>query len=175
MTYTARHIANAFLDLANEEGKSLTPLKLQKLVYIAHGWSLAIFDRPLVHDEFPEAWQYGPVFPSLYHEFKEYGRSAVTAKAKIFERSGPGIFDFKATIPEIPRDDARTLDFIKTVWSKYGGFSGLALSDATHRPDTPWSKVMATSGGARNADINNEIIKEHYRTLATTRSQKASS
>lgn len=174
MDYTARHIANAFLDLAREEGKGLTPLKIQKLVYIAHGWSLAIFDRPLVADEFPEAWQYGPVFPSLYHEFKEFGRDKIAGKAKTFQKSGRGIFDFKVIIPEIPEDDRETWDFLKIVWDKYGKFSGLALSDATHREGTPWSTVMEQSGGARNADIGNELIKQHYRQLVQTRSAKAS-
>ncbi len=63
MGYSAQAVANCFLDLANKENKEITPLKIQKLVYIAHGWFLAVTDKPLVDDEFVEAWQYGPVFP----------------------------------------------------------------------------------------------------------------
>lgn len=175
MSYSAKAVANAFLDLAQADGKSISPLKIQKLVYIAHGWSLAIFDRPLVKGEYPEAWQYGPVFPTLYHEFKEYGRGSIGQKAREFEKSGPGPFDFSATVPEIPSSDEATWEFLRTVWSKYGGFSGVALSDATHRPDTPWSKVREESDGAKNADIKNELIKDHYRSLATSRSRKSAS
>lgn len=173
MGYPAKAVANAFLDLAKIDGKPLSPLKLQKLVYIAHGWNLAINEQPLVSDEFPEAWQYGPVFPSIYHEFKQYGRGDVANKARQFEKSGPGPLDFNSIVPEIQEADQLTWNFLRTVWSKYSQFSGLALSDATHRSDTPWSKVWSESGGARNADIKNELIKEHYQTLARTRAQQA--
>lgn len=169
MKYSAKQVANAFLDIAKSESKSLSPLKLQKLVYIAHGWSLAIYEEPLVGDEFPEAWQYGPVFPSIYHEFKSFGRGSVDAKARELEKSGSGFLDFNTFVPEIPVSDQRTWDFLKTVWQKYGHFSGLALSDATHRADTPWSIVWNESDGARNADIKNDLIRNHYLSLAKSR------
>ena len=71
MGYSAKAPANYFI---GKYGRfKISPLKLQKLVYISHGWHLAIFDRELVDDEYAEAWQYGPVFPSLYHEFTEFG------------------------------------------------------------------------------------------------------
>jgi len=44
-------------------------MKLQKLVYYAHGWHLALNNEPLI-DEQVECWQYGPVISSLFHEFK---------------------------------------------------------------------------------------------------------
>ena len=33
--------------------------------------SLALLERPLFEDDKIEAWKYGPVVPSIYHEFKE--------------------------------------------------------------------------------------------------------
>lgn len=49
---------------------SLTPLQVIKMVYIAHGYSLALLDEPLV-EEAVEAWRYGPVLPSVYHTVKK--------------------------------------------------------------------------------------------------------
>ena len=57
-------IANEFIrrSLAAPEIE-LTQMKLQKLVYFAHGWNLVASDGdPLVEDEV-QAWDYGPVFP----------------------------------------------------------------------------------------------------------------
>lgn len=170
MGYSAKAIANAFLDVADANEKKLSPLKLQKLVYIAHGWNLAINGSSLVEDEFAEAWQYGPVFPSLYHEFKEFGKSPVGRKACEFKVDED--FDFNVIEPVVPRDDNQTWELIDRIWEIYGKYSGLTLSDVTHQDNTPWSHVWEKSGGRRNADIPNEIIKEHYEQLAKERTRK---
>ena len=36
----AKAVANYFLEKAEQEGKPITPLQIQKLVYIAYGWYL---------------------------------------------------------------------------------------------------------------------------------------
>jgi len=48
MAYDAKIVANYFLDLADRDHVFVSPLKLQKLVYLAHGWSLALRGRPLL-------------------------------------------------------------------------------------------------------------------------------
>ena len=64
--YSAKAIANAFLQRAFNEKKAIGQLKLQKLVYIAHGYYLALTGgNPLVNEPF-EAWDYGPVNRTLY-------------------------------------------------------------------------------------------------------------
>jgi hypothetical protein len=45
-----RAVGNWLLDRAEEQGESLTAMKLQKLAYVSHGWHLAVFDEPLTHD-----------------------------------------------------------------------------------------------------------------------------
>jgi len=81
-TYDARAVANYFLELAGQEGKPLDPMGIQKLVYFAHGWTLAIYDRPLISQRV-EAWDYGPVIRDLYNEFKRFGSSRITEPAEI--------------------------------------------------------------------------------------------
>ena len=69
-------IANEFIRRAASEGKSFTQMQLQKLVYIANGWNLAISGVPLTQDE-PQAWDYGPVYPYLWKALRSYGREGV--------------------------------------------------------------------------------------------------
>ena len=57
-------VANEFLKRAGRGKADLTQMQIQKLVYIAHGWTLAIYDKPLTSIE-PEAWDRGPVYPGL--------------------------------------------------------------------------------------------------------------
>ena len=167
MSYPVKAVANAMLRIAEDHGAPLSPLKLQKLVYIAHGWHLGLSGEPLVADELPEAWQYGPVFPSLYREFKEYGRGSIKTKATDVEITDK--FDFKIVEPEIDYDDSYTSQLLKKVWDEYGKYGAIALSDLTHKIGTPWEQTSRTSGGIKNADIPNDLIREHYQKLIARR------
>lgn len=76
--YQAIDVANYILWYAKKEhsGERITALKLHKLVYYA---VVAYLDKfgftPF--DEKIEKWQYGPVVPSVYHEFKGQGYSHI--------------------------------------------------------------------------------------------------
>jgi uncharacterized phage-associated protein len=173
MGYPVKAVANAMLQTAENHDSKLSPLKLQKLVYIAHGWHLALRETELVDDEFAEAWQYGPVFPSLYHEFKDVGKGFISKRATDLELSDDVDFDFYVTEPIIPEDDQFTWSLLNKVWDSYGKYSGLTLSDITHQQDTPWQKTWSKSGGRKNADISNEEIKRHYKQLTSSQQKVA--
>lgn len=67
---SAIDVAKYLLILVDREaGDAITQLKLQKLMYIAQGIHLALYDKPLLKEEI-EAWQHGPVVRELYNEFK---------------------------------------------------------------------------------------------------------
>jgi uncharacterized phage-associated protein len=50
MPFSAAAVANESLRLAHRDGKTITPLKMQKLVYFAYGWHLAMTKRPLISE-----------------------------------------------------------------------------------------------------------------------------
>src|ERR1700689_5397887 len=77
--YPASAIANELIKLSLQKTNSgLSPMKVQKLVYFAHGWYLALTGgRPMINEPV-EAWKFGPVVPSLYYELKKYGETPIT-------------------------------------------------------------------------------------------------
>src|SRR5947207_6082839 len=83
MPYTSKAVANYFLDLAENNGKTVDPLQIQKLVYFSQGWHLALTDRSLIK-EIIQAWPYGPVIPALFHEFKRWGNAPIRERASDF-------------------------------------------------------------------------------------------
>ena len=165
MTYDPKSIANYFIDLADAEGKKLTPLQLIKLVYIAHGWYLGLTGKPLINEP-PEAWQYGPVIPSLYHALKIHGNDAVTHKIAEFQFvPGPEI-KFANVVIQPPADEKIT-KFLDSVWRAYGHLSGLQLSALTHQPSTPWYDTWEKEGAkySKGVDIPEDSILRHYQEL----------
>src|SRR5437867_1299935 len=77
MGYDAETVANEFLRAAWQSGRTLTNMQLQKLVYIAHGYTLAMTHDPLIRQSV-EAWRYGPVIRDLYRALQKYGAGQVT-------------------------------------------------------------------------------------------------
>ena len=66
----ATAIADYLLAECRERG-DLTNLKLQKLLFYADAWHLALYDEPLFEEKF-KAWVHGPVLLSQYHRFKDW-------------------------------------------------------------------------------------------------------
>ena len=158
MLYSAKSIANEFLNLAEEKGEGLSPMKLQKLVYYAHGWYVGMTGKRLINEEI-EAWKFGPVIPSLYQEFKKYGSSPIEEKAT-------EIVGFKIINVELesPKDDA-IKKFVKNVWNAYGKFTAITLSEMTHTLNSPWDKTIKASATI-NRDIPFEFILSHFKQAA---------
>ncbi len=152
--YSAGHIANYILDLADRDGVAVTPMKLQKLVYIAFGWALALYHLRLFRERI-QAWEHGPVIPSLYHEFKVYTDSPITGRSFDLNHDG------STSVASIPRSDRAVRKAISGIWRAYGRLSAGNLRNRTHAPGTPWDQVyngQATPGG----EIAVERIRKHF-------------
>ena len=143
--YTALTIADEILKIAKRKGLSLTPMQLMKLVYISHGWALAVLKEDLFSDRI-EAWKFGPVIPGLYQATKQYGRNTIPLDL-IDEGSKSNV-----------NDNVRV--FLEDVVSKYGNLNGIQLSNLTHRPGTPWEQVYRD--GMMNIEIPDNVIRDHY-------------
>ena len=155
-------VANYFLDKARNAHRSLTPMKIQKLVYIAHGWHLALLDRPLIRERV-EAWRWGPVIEVLYHEFKGFAKQPITRRARDYY--GGDLFAIERQVPEIHfvgGDADRTRALLDRVWDVYGGLTATQLSRMTHQEGTPWRDAASQL----RAYISESQIRDYYKALA---------
>ena len=162
MAYSPLTVANTFLDFAEEEGRRLTPLQLQKLVYLSHGWSLAIHHQDLIRYHV-EAWKHGPVVPPLYYETRRYGADPVDPPIDV--NRNPFLSNNDPV--QIPERDGQNVNVCRFVWNTYGHLTGTQLSELTHKKGTPWYIVWHEEGGKDKlgAVIPNPLIQTHYESL----------
>jgi uncharacterized phage-associated protein len=133
-----------------EVGDSITHLKLQKLMYYAQSWSLVFLESPLFEEDF-EAWAHGPVLPSIYEAYKQFGFHDIPA------------CDCN---PLFSSDVANLLEDIKNI---YGEKSARYLEDLTHS-ELPWRE--ARKGLDEVARCNTPISKETMKSFYTDLHQR---
>lgn len=117
----------------------LTNLHLNKLLFYAHGWSLALTNTRLVQHSF-EAWQHGPVLKPVYDAFKAY-RGAPIGPSE--GRASPSIAPGHAWL-------------MQRCITELGPAPGGALIDETHKLHS-W---MEARHGLASNDRSNKTISD---------------
>ena len=152
MQTNAISIANCFIDLAKADNHEIKLLGLIKRVYIAHGFTLAILDRPAIDHRFDrvEAWRLGPVIPSVYHSFKHFQNEPISEKSVILTDSN----DF--TFPEITDKDIENIS--QSVWKRYHKCSDSDMITLLHRRGTPWDICYVAGENREIPDAYTQIF-----------------
>lgn len=130
---------------------SMSPKKLQKLLYYAYSWTLTLqnedansLDNKLFNHKF-EAWVHGPVVPEIYHDFKGFGYHDID------KRNEKVIFD----------DEIE--DILNQVWEVYGDFTGNQLESITHQ-EAPWINARDGKNSLERSrtELSDTDIFEYY-------------
>ena len=138
-----QEVANYFLNKLDIETEDcISNLKLQKLVYYAQGFVMAIKDKKLFNEPI-EAWEHGPVVRVLYNKYKANGKSGIM-------RTEGLEYPHLEQYPEI-------MEILDEVYQVYGQFSAWRLRDMTH-DETPWLKT------GRNQQISDELMLSFFKT-----------
>jgi uncharacterized phage-associated protein len=159
MAYDARIIALAFAHKGIIEHNPVTQMQLQKMVFYAHGYNFAIYDGPLVEQDF-EAWRYGPVIPDIYQQYKFYGSSRVFNLLKI---DTP--FNNLAELNGLSPRAKRSVDY---TWNVTKKLDATILSAWTHQQGSPWSDVYEED--VNHIVIPNESIKSYFQRMLYSKS-----
>lgn len=123
-------VANTFLYHAFQENISVTPMKLQKLIYFFFREYAKSTDEKLFSEQF-ETWQYGPVLPSIYYEFQSFGAKKIDKFAR----------DAMGNVKILSLNNIDLKQSFDKIWRKYKYFPGTELSNITHREGTAWYKA----------------------------------
>lgn len=157
--YSSLAIANEFLERARKDGQSLTQMHVQKLVYLAHGWNLAVNGWPLTEDRF-EAWDYGPVIRKLYDALRRHGARPIDRLVRWGDDTDFGSDDGGVARAALDREERGVID---KVWQTYGRYPAFRLSALTHADKSPWADVYEKG---QNHPISNDKIWDYFSDLA---------
>ncbi len=164
MPFDPRAVANRLLELARERQLPLDPMKVQKLLYYAHGWHLALTGKPLL-DRSVEAWQYGPVLPDVYRAFRQFGAQPITEPARYFAIDGGKLTLRRYAMPASDPDMDYADRILRRILEQYGGYSGIQLSMMTHADGTPWAQVWSENSGKRYVPIPDADIAAWFKSV----------
>jgi len=142
---TAKRAANYILRCMHDSGEPISNLKLQKLLYYAQGWHLALKDEPLFNERI-EAWVHGPAVPPVYGSFKQWSWQPIDWD--------PGKVDLPAPAKE----------HLDRVLERYGPLTAFHLEQLTHR-EAPWLKARKgiADDEPSHAVISCESMRAYFR------------
>lgn len=139
--YLATEVAQYIILKCNQLGKTISNLKLQKILYFVQAEFLVSQEEPCFKEEI-EAWDFGPVVPNVYRHYKAYGSANI-----------PAVFDEK--VCPFNREERKLADEIIGECAKY---SASTLVEVTHN-QSPWKKAYKKK---RGSVISNESIKNFF-------------
>ena len=122
--YRALTVARYIIERCNSQNRTISNLKLQKILYFVQAEFLVAKGYPCFSEEI-EAWDFGPVVPEVYQEYKFFGG----ANIPVIGRS------FRPIL--VSDDDQELIDGIVDECAKY---SASALVEITHK-QAPWKKA----------------------------------
>ncbi|MDB5679629.1 MAG: gepA [Sphingomonas bacterium] len=151
-----RAIANVILDRAHAQGIEVTNMALNKIAYFVHCDYMVEKGEPLVGAKI-EAWQHGPVFREIYHEFKRWADAPIRSRAKKVDPHSGNVEIAKVTFGK------EEGGYIDGLIDRYIHFSAGQLRAISHTKGGPWHIVWGHDGQSNpGMKITNELIVEHY-------------
>lgn len=151
--YRSTDVAMYIIAYANEHGFVINMTKLQKLLYIAYGTYLALTNERLT-DENPQAWPYGPVFPTTRRQLLNVAFETIT---------------FQNTNSVKLRDESELKGLIKLVFDTFGNYNAATLSAWSHQDGSPWSCTTHTDCFKWGDRISDDSIKDYFNRIIVRR------
>lgn len=153
-------LSNFLLLYCNKNQIIINHFKLQKLLYYTQAWHLVYFNKFNLFDEIPEAWVNGPVYRSVYNEWK-----SIYANSKIEVREDQkGDLDkyLEESVKKLNLDSNQS-EYLSSILNYYGLMSHEKLIMLTHK-ELPWNEARKGLGEFEysNNRISTESMYSYY-------------
>ena len=157
MAYNALDIARYVIKYSNDRDYGVSNLKLKKILYFIQAYFLTQTNSPCFKEPI-EAWDFGPVVPDVYKQYKAYGGTDIPTMKSYVSFDGNDIWKSKRIrFNKINiKDEDKIL--INKVIDKFSEYSATDLVTLTQH-QTPW--IDAFSLGESN-EISLDAIRRYF-------------
>lgn len=147
--YNSVTVAKYIVAYANAHNFGINMTKLQKLLYITYGVYMAVKNERLLN-EHPQAWPYGPVFPTTRNKLLKLEFTSISLHSKDLDKI---------------RSDNEMQSLVRLVFNSYGKMSAASLSEWSHKEGSPWDKTVKQPSFQWGCRIPDNYIQDYFKTL----------
>ena len=141
--YNAVDIARYVIERCSRQNKTISNLKLQKILYFIQAEFLIAKHQPCFAEKI-QAWDFGPVVPEVYYTYRMYGGANIPCIGK------SGVSRLIS---------ARDREILNGIIDEGMQYSASALVDITHS-QSPWIEAYNRPG--YNNEITTDSIKRYF-------------
>lgn len=157
--YRVLDVCRYIINYCNDKEYSVSNLKLQKILYFVQAlFATKTVSKQPCFEEKIEAWNFGPVVPTAYHEYKQYGSADIPRISFFYEYDINEKFHMKKVNYEddviLPEDKL----LINKMVDKLSDYSTASLVSITHN-QAPWKNAYEPG---RNNIITVDAIRRYY-------------
>ena len=140
MAYSALDVAKYVINYEHSQGREVSNLRLQKLLYFIQAKVLMETDAPCFNDEM-QAWAFGPVVPVVYYQYKIFAGMDITSE------------------DDTPNFSKKISSYITETLEDCSKYPTFQLVDITHTQD-PWKNARAKGD---KSEITIDAIKLYFK------------
>lgn len=155
--YDVLDICRYAINYSNKKNYGISNLKLQKILYFIQAYFLLQTHKPCFRENI-EAWDFGPVVPEAYHEYKQYGSGDIPTVKSYLQFDSDDIWNVERVAYDDTLIKTEDKELINSVIDKFADYSATDLVSITHN-QAPWKDAYNPYG---NHIISNESIRRYF-------------
>lgn len=155
--YSVLDVCRYVINYSNDKDYGISNLKLQKVLYFIQAYFLISTPEQCFRERI-EAWDFGPVVPEAYREYKQFGSSNIPNVSYYVEMNFDDFWKSKVKKyrSEVILDGDKKR--IEAVVDRFSDHSATDLVEITHN-QAPWMDAYVPN---RNNEITPQAIKEYF-------------
>lgn len=160
MNYDVLDVSRYIISYSNKMGYGISNLKLQKILYLVQAYFLIQTNHPCFNEKI-EAWDFGPVVPIAYEEFKKFAGMDIPTVNSYFVFDENDIWNTKRI--EFNEDCINSKDkaLINKVVDKFSEYSSTDMVKLTQH-QIPWIDAI---NSYQSNEITNKSIFEYFKSF----------